>query len=1063
MSKVEAEGDSFASGTPAAVPPSVTTSTAPAVTPEWVKRARGFARQTRDWAYPRRLRLGIALALSILAAGVLGVFEVRNSLLQSRHFSSVASELGYSIGEGPSPLIRFPSEGPYDQRLGYTAIPRLINALLKHDYAIVEQTRISETAAALMDEGVFPIYHEKSAAGLELLDRNGVVFHSTPHPAHVYPAFDSIPDLIVKSLTFIENREFLDPEHPEKNPAVEWDRLGRGVLEMVLSKLGSNRNVPGGSTLATQIEKFRHSPEGRTSGPGAKLKQMKSASLRAYLDGPETLEAQKGIMLAYLNSVPLAGQRGHGEVTGTADGLWAWYGTEFDDANRLLRNEDATGEEAAQRARIYRQVLSLLIAHRRPSYYLAQTEGRKDLVRLTDEHLRLLAREGVITQTLADAALAAKVDLLASAPELPKVPFVQRKAANQVRTELLGLLGVPRLYDLDRYDLTVRTSLDIGWQTAVSQVLQQMPSVPFLRENGFGDTRLLDSGDPAKVIYSFTLLETTPVGNVVRVQTDSYDGPLNMSEAGRLELGSTAKLRTLASYLEVVEQLHNRLVPLSADSLRRMPVAPQDHLTQWALSYLLTGQDTALSAMLAAAMERPYSGNPAERFATGGGVQSFSNFDNQYDFSVLPLREAFRYSVNLPFVRAMRDVVQYYSYQNPRTTASILQDANDPGRRQYLEKFADEEGSRFLRQFYSKYDGKSGAEVLEVLVSERRLTPIRVAWAYRAVAPEAPLDVFQEFLTSHVPNSGVSSATAADLYRRADPTLYPLQDLGYLARIHPLELWLVGYLMKKPGAPLKEVLEQSKQARQDVYTWLFNTRIRSAQDTRIRTMIELEAFDKVHEQWQKLGYPFGNIVPSYGTAIGSSGDRPLALAELMGIIVNGGVRYPVVREMELHFAQSTPFETLMAVTPRAGVRVMSEEVAAALRAACLDVVANGTGRRAQGSLIGTDSVPLVVGGKTGTGDNRYRVYASGGRLVSERAVNRTATFAFFAGDRYFGVITAYVPGADADAFRFTSALPSQIFKIVGPQLGGVEPDKRHPAADSTATRPDSTAARPVTP
>ena len=37
-------------------------------------------------------------------------------------------------------------------------------------------------------------------------------------------------------------------------------------------------------------------------------------------------------------------------------------------------------------------------------------------------------------------------------------------------------------------------------------------------------------------------------------------------------------------------------------------------------------------------------------------------------------------------------------------------------------------------------------------------------------------------------------------------------------------------------------------------------------------------------------------------ALGSSGDRPAALAALMGIIVNDGVRLPTARIERLHFA-----------------------------------------------------------------------------------------------------------------------------------------------------------------
>jgi len=305
------------------------------------------------------------------------------------------------------------------------------------------------------------------------------------------------------------------------------------------------------------------------------------------------------------------------------------------------------------------------------------------------------------------------------------------------------------------------------------------------------------------------------------------------------------------------------------------------------------------------------------------------------------------------------------------------------------------------------------------------------------VAPDAPLERFEDFLRAHTPQAGLTAGTVEDLYRRSDPAPHPLQDLGYLARIHPLELWLVRHLLRNPQASLATILEESVQARQDVYTWLFRTRSRNAQDVRIRTVLELEAFQEIHQRWKRVGFPFDNIVPSFGTAIGSSGDRPLALAELMGIILNGGLRHPVLRVEELRFASGTPFETRLRRVPGTGERVMSEPVAAVLRDALVDVVENGTARRVRGALMDAGGHPLVMGGKTGTGDNRFHVYAPGGRLVASRAVNRTATLAFFAGDRWFGVITAYVPGEDADAFRFTSALPSQILKVIGPSIRGL--------------------------
>ena len=49
-------------------------------------------------------------------------------------------------------------------------------------------------------------------------------------------------------------------------------------------------------------------------------------------------------------------------------------------------------------------------------------------------------------------------------------------------------------------------------------------------------------------------------------------------------------------------------------------------------------------------------------------------------------------------------------------------------------------------------------------------------------------------------------------------------------------------------------------------------------------------------------------------------------------------------------------------------------------------------------------------------------------------VNRAATFAFYIGDRFYGVATAFVPGAKAARYDFTSALPVQVVKELQPAL-----------------------------
>src|SRR6185503_5187293 len=202
---------------------------------------------------------------------------------------------------------------------------------------------------------------------------------------------------------------------------------------------------------------------------------------------------------------------------------------------------------------------------------------------------------------------------------------------------------------------------------------------------------------------------------------------------------------------------------------------------------------------------------------------------------------------------------------------------------------------------------------------------------------------------------------------------------------------------------------------------------------------EQEAFGEIQRSWGRLGYPFGALAPSYATAIGSSADRPDHLAELVGIVLNDGVRYPVRRVEELHYAAGTPYETLLRLSPRKGERVLSSEIAAVVRSAMVDVVGEGTAQRAFGLLRGSDGSPLAIGAKTGTGNNRYRVVTRDGRVIEDRAVDRTAAVVFFIGDRLYGSITVFVAGKNADRYDFTSALPVQILRMLGPTFAKLEP------------------------
>ncbi|EWY40335.1 glycosyl transferase family 51 [Skermanella stibiiresistens SB22] len=987
-----------------------------------------------------RWLIGGVLVAAASGIGWVGYQEMQTSWLQAGVLTKYGETLTYGVDQGASALVKYPTQGPYNERLGYTEIPKAIKGLTDEGFRIEQQARTSPELADFVEYGGFAVFREKTRAGLTLKDRNGSILYAARYPERVYDDFDSVPPLVVNTLLFIENRELLDPTFPKRNPAVEWDRFALAILGLPAQWINPGMRIPGGSTLATQIEKYRHSPDGQTSGATEKLRQMISASVRAYLDGQDTTFARRRIVVDYLNSTPLTARLGFGEVNGLGDGLWAWYGTDFKDANAILRQTPQNSLEAMRRAEIYKQVLSLLLAQRRPTHYLIA--DRNSLNDLADSHLRLLASQGSISDELRDAALGIKLRFRNDAPLPPSISFVEQKAVNAIRTRLLGMLGVPSLYQLDRFDLTAETSLDGPTQQRMVDVLAKLNEPGFIETLGMAGFRLLDAGknDLHKVIYSVMLYERGPSANYVRIQADNLDRPLDINEGAKLDLGSTAKLRTLITYLEIISELHGRYGHLPRPQLRSVSLDATDNLTRWVSTYLSDAADRGLPALLAAAMERRYSASPGERFFTGGGVHTFVNFDDKDNGSIPTVTESLRSSINLPFIRMMRDIVQYYVAEGAEDAGgTLLSDPANPARQAYLEQFADKEGSHFLNGFHSDYRGKSPDEALALLATRVRPVPHRLATAFLSVRPKASLAEFTRFMRDRLPKGDLSDQVLERLFEKYGKDKWNLADRGYITGVHPLQLWLVEYLQDHPDAKRSEVIMASADERQETYSWLFKTSRKQAQDTRIRILLEAEAFQRIHKSWARLGYPFDSLTPSYATAIGSSADRPGALADLMGVIVSDGIKVPTLRVERLHFATGTPYEAVLGFDPKPGERVLTPEITQTVRKALQDVVENGTARRVRGAFTASDGQPLIMGGKTGTGDHRY----------GDRVMARTATFVFYIGDRFFGTITAHVAGPEAARYKFTSALPAQLLKSLAPVI---QPLIERPVATQTVDR-----------
>jgi membrane peptidoglycan carboxypeptidase len=869
---------------------------------------------------------GRRLPVRLWAAAGIGLilfahWEISTAALESRIFSALASRMSYRVEPGKSPLITFPKSGPFDKRLGYSRVPDFAKRLEQRGFRYQSQARFTRTMALVADLGVPPPYSEPPVSGLVIDGSGGAPLYDAMGTRRSFAKFEQVPADVVKCLLFIENRELDRTDSPYSNPAIDWSRSAKAMLIYVASRIGIPTPVEGGSTLAVQMEKYRHSPSGRTSSAVEKLRQMIGASLRVYRQGPRTVEERRRIILDYVNTVPLGGTPRYGEVFGLDEGLRVWFGTEPEKVYAALAKKRVT----KARARALKEVLALVCAVRAPSRYLVS--DRKGLEERTDRYAKLMASRGLLDPKLADAVV--KTRLRFADVSTQRYRNQADKATVLVRLRLKNLLAVRDLYDLDRLHVNVKTTVNAGLERDVTEFFHRLNDAGYVDSTGLRAAHLLLNGDPSRVIYSMILRERTPSGDVVRVHADNVEGTFDVNEGTKMELGSTAKLRTLVHYLNVMAELHATLVALPEDVVRDRARASRDPLTQWAAETVRDNPGITLESFLSKSLDRRYSASPYELFYTGGGLLSFQNYESSENGKILPIREAVVHSTNLVFIRLMRDLVRYHEARLPYDAQKILGPENTPER-----------------------------------------------------------------------------------------------------------LWMLRQVAREEGTP-------------EEMAWLFRTRNRTAQDNRLRAHIERDAFARMTPYWRRLGFPFSRLVPSYATAIGSSSDQPAALADLMGVLVNDGVRRPPALIQEIAFASGTPYETtLEAPAPSGGNLLLPPEVARAARSVLGDVVERGTAARLRGAFVDSTGAPIWVGGKTGTGDNRFDTFGRGRRLLSSRAVSRTAAFAFCLGDRYYGVITASVLGPEADQYSFTSVLPVEALRRLAPSIekqlhlvGGSAPEK----------------------
>jgi len=711
-------------------------------------------------------------------------------------------------------------------------------------------------------------------------------------------------------------------------------------------------------------------------------------------------------------------------VYGLGNGLHAWFGIELSKAMSVMNGKASESD----RNRIVKAALALICAARAPSYYLR--DDRAALEARVDYYVRQLESAGSLPADFARGVQKAPLEFLDRAPAPNPGPYVQRKAANAIRAQVMDVLGVQDFYALDRLHLDVETTLNPELQNQVLKLFEDLKDPDFIDAQGLRQHRLLSGGDPAQVTYSFTLFERTASGNVLRVQADTLNQPFDLNAGMRLELGSTAKLRTLAHYLELVASLYHEFHGRDSQTLAERAEAARDPITRWVAERMHASADIDLETLLDQALDRRYSGSSGESFFTGAGAHVFANFARNEN-GMFTLRDGLKHSVNLVYIRLMRDLRRFHEARLGYDTDAILNQPDNPERLRMLNEIAEKESRHFLYAAYETYHGLSSAAVVEHLLENRR-SARRLAMIFLAWNPSATTEDLSRWLQSN--GVSVSENEASRLFEGYDPGRLSISDYGYLLDRHPLEIWCAGQLVQNPEISWDEVFDRSAGARELSSRWLFKTRNKRAQDLRLRIRFEQDAFARMTPYWQRLGFPFDQLIPSLATAIGSSADRPIALAELMGIILNNGVRFPLLEISRLRFAADTPYETVLGPDQPSAQSVMEPAVAAALREVLANVVESGTAVRLAGAFTDKAGHPVVAGGKTGSGDNRFETFGRGGYLKSSRAVSRTGTFVFYIGDRYFGVMTAYVGGDKAERYNFTSALAVTALKLLAPSL-----------------------------
>ncbi len=383
-----------------------------------------------------------------------------------------------------------------------------------------------------------------------------------------------------------------------------------------------------------------------------------------------------------------------------------------------------------------------------------------------------------------------------------------------------------------------------------------------------------------------------------------------------------------------------------------------------------------------------------------------------------------QHSVNLVYVRLLKDILSYYDVQSGVDRRVLA----DPGRRPaprnpYLQRFADADGRHFLPPLLQGFSGArpaadpgaDGAPRAAITQAAGDRLPVDVPEARLARLPELPC-----WRICRMPE-----LTNDEIWHWLHPprhALSPVAQGSRLCRRYPSARTMAGDLSAKsiPARRGTQALEASTDVRQQVYSWLFKGNMlqagRAHQDPARRAG---QLSGRVLDNWRALGYPFGHLVPSLGTRAG-------CLRRPAGCARRADGHHPQRRCSSCPASRSSRLPLpRYAVRNDAGAQRRSGARHGPRRGGAdpaprmlTGVVDDGTASRLHGAYLTADGSALPVGGKTAPGTT----VSTGSRLAAGLSASRAIEphprpSIFFLGDRYFGTVTAYVPGPESGAFQ----------------------------------------------